>query len=351
MNLYVLNQDIESTYNKVRAKYIFNKVSYREGILKFDDILHSMLIYQLKDYVEQEIATSTCYYLALRDVGTSHETLCFHAEHAIVRICSFWEHLFQILNTYLDLKMVPAKRLAGIGGEKWELTNFLNFKKLKWKFYQLNPLIKKQIQPKTSYLSRYNVIKLFKKMYVNDNHLRPLIIMSNSDLWTKLRDIRNDIVHYKFLRQRGAVNLVREDLTGILFEPKDKTVDHVLIADLLSKGLEEIYSAIEISYKIIRQDLVPPRKSTGRTDFAMVKVICNCSSNLILIPKDLVELENKLGDNPYRAVFCPTCFSDKITITAEEYKVSEDTFKQTMGHYIVTLWPNYMEKKTKELEV
>lgn len=348
---YPINNELIQEFENILSRYNLNEVAFSEGILKFDDIIHELLLQQLKDYVLKDITSSTCYYLALEKQKMDFDVLCFHAEHAIIKQSSFWEHLFQILNTYLELKMIPAKRLISQDNEKWKVTNLLNIRKFRWKAYKLNSKLEQQIKPKISFLSRANIIQKTKKMYVNDVYLRPLLNISNQQHWSNLRDIRNDIIHYKFLRQRGVVNLVKEDSTGILFTPQDQTVDHANIALILDNCLLEIYSAIELSYKIIRQDLVPRHKDSVQNEFIMIKVLCkNEDEKPFLIPKMFTEMDNNLGDNPFRAVFCPECFSDDIVITNEEYHVSEKTYKQVGGHYIGTKMQTYLEKKTRDLE-
>ncbi|MEO2208227.1 hypothetical protein ABGV42_31495 [Paenibacillus pabuli] len=175
--------------------------------------------------------------------------------------------------------------------------------------------------------------------------------ISNQQHWAYLHDMRNDIIHYKFLSQRGAVNLVTEDATGILFTPKDQTVDHANLSLLLDKCLLDIYNAIEMSYKIIRQDLVPRHKDSEQDDFILIKVLCKNEDNKPkLIPKMFIDIDNALGDNPLRAVFCPECFSDDLIITNEEHHVSEKTYKQLAEHYIGTKVQIYFEKRIKEFE-
>jgi hypothetical protein len=351
LHYYPLNNEITEEYNDILSRYTLNDVPFSEGILKFDDIIHELLLEQLKDYVLKDITTSTCYYIALEKQKADFDVLCFHAEHAIVKQSSFWEHLFQILNTYLELHMVPAKRLISQEDEKWKVTNFLNIKKLRLKSYKLNSTLEQQIKPKVSFLSRINIIQKTRKMFINDIHLRPLVNISNQQHWSTLRDLRNDIIHYKFLRQRGVVNLVEKDATGILFTPHDQTVDHTIIGVLLNKCLADIYTSIELSTKFIRQDLVPRRKDSTQTEFIMIKVLCkNEEEKPYLIPKIFVDLNNNLGDSPYRGIFCPDCFSDNLVITEEEHHVSEKTYKQAIGYYIGTKMQSYMEKKTKELE-
>ncbi len=348
---YQINNEITKEYESFLLKYTFNDVSFSEGVLKFDDIIHEMLLNQLKEYVLRDITTATCYYLALEKQKVDFDVLCFHAEHIIVKQSAFWEHLFQILNTYLELKMIPAKRLVSQENEKWKQTNVLNIRKLRWKMYRINSKLEQRIKPKRSFLNRANIIKKTKKVFVNDNYLRPLVNISNQQHWVYLRDMRNDIIHYKFLSQSSAVNLATEDITGILFTPKDQTVDHANLSLLLDKCLLDIYNAIDISYKIIRQDLVPKHKDSEQEDFILIKVLCKNEDNKPkLIPKMFIDIDNDLGDNPFRAVFCPECFSDDLIITNEEHRVSENTYEQLVGHYIGTKVQIYFEKRIKELD-
>jgi len=139
---YPFNKKILDEFNKFRSNYKLNNVNYREGIITFDGIIHEMLLSQLKDYVLKEITTSTCYYMALKKQNADFDVLCFHAENAIVRLTSFWDYLFQILNTYLELKMIPSKRLIGSVNGKWKITRLFFDKnhKLEWKSYKYDNL-------------------------------------------------------------------------------------------------------------------------------------------------------------------------------------------------------------------
>lgn len=351
-NYYQINDDIGKEFDELLLQYTLNDVSFSEGILKFDDIIHEILLNQLKEYVLKDMTAATCYYLALEKQSSDFDVLCFHAENAIVKQSSFWEHLFQILNTYLELKMIPAKRLVSQENEKWKQTNLFNIKKSKWKMYAIHSKLKPYLKPKMQFLNRAGVINKTKKMFVNDNYLRPLVNISNQKHWIELRKLRNDIIHYKFLGQRGFTNFIGDNTTTISFIPQDETANHKNLSHLLSKCLSDIYYAIEESYKIIRRDLVPKRKGSENDDFILIKYFCKNENNKPrLIPKMFIDMDKKLGDNPFRAAFCPECFSDDLIITNEERLVSEKTYRQLTGEYLGQKMQTYLNKRIKELDI
>gem|GEM_PF-3917630 len=116
-DLYVITQDISGKVNKMIDKFEKNEGEFNEGMLMFEDLIHLHLLKDFKRNIKNKIITPIFYYQVLVNETTNKSTLSFHAEHALMRVTSFWEHLFQILNTYLGINNSPRRVIEK--NEQW----------------------------------------------------------------------------------------------------------------------------------------------------------------------------------------------------------------------------------------
>lgn len=326
LSSFIINNDeIEKKFQIIRQQYAMKDVQFSEGIFRFEDGLNLLLLNEVKEKLDNSLRVITCYLMTLVEFAVSQDVLDFHAEHVIIKLASFWEHLFQVLNVYLRVNMNSSKQIVQSTDESWKI--------------------------KDEFLTRTGFVKNIKRIFINDKNLRNIVNIPNKEHWRYIVNLRNDIVHCNYLGQKIIVDYVGNDgSSSFSFNPQSNRPDYKKFSDILSLALKDIYYAMELAYKIVKQDLAPSKKESKKMEYNLIKVVCsNCSPDKVkLIPKDFLEMEKKLKDRTFRFVFCPDCLSDEISIL-DDFKVSHITWNDVYVNYI-KLIPKYFKNKKEVLK-
>ncbi|MGI6747223.1 MAG: hypothetical protein ACOX4V_03075 [Anaerovoracaceae bacterium] len=331
---------IQENEIKKLSKIILN-VPFKEGNFTHTDLFFGKLINELKIYLEREITVATTYYIALvQSTSISYEVMNYNAENAIFRISSFWEHLFQILNPYLEINLAPKKYFVQEQDESWSLTNNkVTSKKSEIKKLKLNK----------KYLERNNFLKAVKKKFDADYLLREIINGANSNNQKRIREIRNEIIHQHFLSQSTVINHLSKN--SKLFTINNSRIKHNELSNILEEGLKEQYIALEKTLKLIREDLAPSRKESNQKQFKFSKITCKCSPNQeLIIPYEMIEKDKQSSNPQFKFSFCPNCLSDDIKIENVVIDTSQQKWEEIMSHYLFELHPKYFQNKINELD-
>lgn len=268
-DLYPMNQEIIKEVNEELKNYNIDKGQFTEGVLNFEMLIHLELLREFNQNVLNRIITPVYYYKALvREEPTNYKSLALHAENGVIRLISFWEHLFQILNTYLGIFMTPKREIIEINNT-WINRIIFSLKLNKEQKY---------LRGYQNYLDGQNFIKKVKKKYRNDSTLRTILSLSNADHWKQMRKLRNEVIHYKFLGQISYPLDIRGDDYMITFANlSENKINHGSLGSLMDNGLDDIKNALTLTHTLLKQDLVPTKKSSIRDEYFLLKINCPCS--------------------------------------------------------------------------
>ncbi|MEK8199493.1 hypothetical protein [Lysinibacillus sp. FSL M8-0134] len=341
-NIYLINSEISDKVNKLINNYEVDEGEFKEGTIDLEDLIHLDMLKKLTANIKNKVITPVCYYQVLVGESVNESTLSFHAEHALMRITSVWEHLFQILNTYLEINDTPRRVKEGV--EEWEILKQSTL-------HNKNNKFKKYASVSNEVLSGKNFVKKIKKKYTSDSYLRKLVNISNKTHWKKIREHRNDIIHHKFIGQSAFVISASKEHYSIRFDNNaEKDFNYRELATLFSVALKEIKEALELTFLMFKKDLIPNKKSSSREEHFLLKIQCSCEEHIKLVPDLFLDLDNKLmkKGSLYRGLFCPNCFSEEISILEERHKVSQRKWDLLLNDYYYNKVPLYVEKKLKE---
>ncbi|MFL0583712.1 hypothetical protein ACH0B6_14115 [Solibacillus silvestris] len=337
-DLYVINQDISDKVNKMINEFQINEGEFNEGILMFENLIHLHLLKDFKRNTKNKIITPIFYYQVLVNEVTNNSTLSFHAEHALMRLTSFWEHLFQILNTYLGINNSPRRVIEE--NEEWGIV------KRKYVFNKRSEF-GKYVSTNNKVLVSSKFLSHLKKIYRNDSHFRRLINLSNQSHWKEIRSHRNDIIHHKFIGQSSFVmNATEEQYSIMMYNNFEKDFGYSNLSELFSKAVKDIKKALEDTFVLLKKDLVPNKKSSSKEQQFLIKIKCDCEEKIKAVPDIFLTFDEKLKrtGSPFRGIFCTSCFSDKVTILEDKVNISEMNCDELVTEYYKKSFL-YLEKK------
>ncbi|PLR95795.1 hypothetical protein [Bacillus sp. T33-2] len=341
--LYPMSKEISEKVDKLINDFVVSEGDFTEGIISLEEMTHLYLLKQLSRNLKKKVIVPVYYYKVLVEEEVNKSTLAFHAEHALMRVTSVWEHLFQILNTFLEINMSP--RRVKETDEKWLIEKkSITIKK--------NISFKKYAKVSNQYLTRTSFLSNVKKKFIADPILREIVNLSNKPHWKKIREYRNDIIHHKFIGQSEFILDASHDNYIIQIENKaEEFFDYRELTVHLLAGLDDIKDGLEKSFLMLKQDLTPNKKLSSREDYFLLKIKCACDEKVKLVPDSAKELDDKLikSKNEFRGIFCPKCFSDNVEIIEDKQKVSQKTWADNFNAYYYDKTPVYLEKKINDL--
>lgn len=341
-SLYPMNEKIINEVNQKVMNYHIDKGTFKEeSLLNFELLIHLQMLEGFIENIKKKIITPVYYYkILLKEDVKNYSSLAFHAEHSLIRLTSFWEHLFQVLNTYLDIFMSPKKKIIEVNNT-WINIFILSIRRNdKEKYLRISQ----------NFLDGQNFVKRVKKKFKNDKILRNIVNISNENHWKCIRNIRNEIVHYKFLGQTAyPLDVESNNYMINIDNSSESKVNHNELITLIDKALEDIKEVLKDTYVLLKHDIVPSEKSSAREEYFLSKLSCSCGEKKICIPDEVRDLDKKLKNNPFRAIFCPNCFSDSVIIDKDKIKVSQKTWEVTLAEYIKIV-PQYLNYKLEKLK-
>lgn len=344
--LYPQSKDIEIAYKNIRSGYVLPEPTNKRGrFMTIPYLYHSVFLRDLQEYLDREVAGSVCYFLALIEVETGIEVLNFHVEHCIIRVASFWEHLFQLLNTYLEINLIPSKQLYKELNGDWKVSESIRLKR-PTQVAKENVNIGKKVK---TYLRTQGFIKILKRMFMVDKYLRPLVNLANSKETNQLNELRNLIVHQKYLSQRTYPKFVGENVQ--IFDVQPRSRSHAKdIGQLLNICLKNLYLGMAHARDLMDQDVPLVKKGSTMTEQSLVTVSCSCSPDQVQgIPKQFLDIPQPGRKVSLKGVFCHNCLSEDVSIIDTDFEVSKQTWDEKFVEHL-NLLPNFIERKLKEIK-
>ncbi|QDZ88630.1 hypothetical protein [Priestia megaterium] len=337
--LYPINRGISNKVDSLVNGYQINEGEFEEeNIITLEGMSHLYLLKQLKDNLQQKVIHPIYYYQVLVQQEENKKALTFHAEHALMRITTVWEHLFQILNTYLEIGMTPLK--IKDNGDEWLIINDFSGSKKENNFKNSD-----------KFLGRDNFTKEVKVKFTDDKNLRPIINLSNKQHWKKIRFYRNSIVHHKFLGQSMFVSKAKTDYYLMQVNNRaEETFNHDELLNYFTFALEDIKKALELTFLLFKKDLTPNEKLSSKETYFFLKIRCSCNHRIKVVPDLFYEFDTKLleDEHAFHSIFCPNCLSDNIQVLEDKKEVSNKTWSEAFNEYYFNKIPLYLEKKLNE---